>query len=136
MAEVKRKSIEQARAKYAWKCAEEGGAPKEGEKPKPAFEKYKSHAREFPMLVLTSGLINAVAFAREKGGVGKANEGDKAWEKVYKHTENWLKGECGTNYFGENSIMKGLLDTNDHQKMRLLTNETISLFTWIKRFVS
>jgi CRISPR type III-B/RAMP module-associated protein Cmr5 len=131
--QIIRKSIEQNRAKWAWEYAKES-KPEEG-KPETALQKkYKSHVREFPMLVLTCGLVNAVAFAHEK------SEGDKGWELISKHLEKWLKTDSGQTVFslGNQKLLLALLDIspNDAQKMRYLTNETISLFTWLKRFVS
>lgn len=124
--EVKRKSIGQNRAKCAWEYAE--ASKTQGDKIK---DKYKSHVREFPMLVHTCGLVNAVAFAKEKSD-------DKGWAMLYEHLENWLKKDCGANHLGEKGLLPALLDIkpDDTQKMRRLTNETISLFTWLKRFVS
>ena len=131
--QIIRKSIEQNRAKYAWQYAQES-KPEEG-KPETALQKkYKSHVREFPMLVLTCGLVNAVAFANEKG------EGDKGWKLIYEHLEKWLKTDSGQNTLDldNNKLLPALLTIppNDTQKLRYLTNETISLFTWLKRFVS
>ena len=126
-AQVIRKSIDQNRAKYAWEYAEES-------KSKAFKEKYKSHVREFPMLVLTCGLVNAVAFANEKG------ESDGGWKLLYGHLEKWLKIDSGQTVlnFDSNGLLPALLTITptDIQKMRFLANETISLFTWLKRFVS
>lgn len=123
-----RKSIEQNRAKIAWEYAE---VSKKKDAP---TDKYKSHVREFPMLVLTSGLVNAVAFANEK------STGDKGWKLLYEHLEQWLKKDSGQNIleFEDKGLLAALLTVspNDAQKIRALTNETISLFTWLKRFVS
>jgi CRISPR type III-B/RAMP module-associated protein Cmr5 len=133
MATNQRKSVEQKRAKWAWEYAKES-KPEEG-KPETALQKkYKSHVREFPMLILTCGLINAVAFANEKG------ESDEGWKLLYEHLEKWLKTDSEQTAFslGNKKLLPALLDIspNDVQKMRYLTNETISLFTWLKRFVS
>jgi CRISPR type III-B/RAMP module-associated protein Cmr5 len=136
--EVKRKSIEQQRAKYAWNYVQESEPPKDPKQKSAVFDKYKSHVREFPMLVLTCGLVNAVAFAYEKGGIKNGGDGDKGWKLVYQHLENWLKKDCGVNHIGDKRLLHGLLDipADNLQKMRFLTNETIALFSWIKRFVS
>jgi CRISPR type III-B/RAMP module-associated protein Cmr5 len=127
--EVKRKSIQQNRAKHAWTYAEESKS--KGDKLK---DKYKSHVREFPMLVLTSGLVNAVAFAREKGA------SDSGWKLIYEHLGKWLRTDSEQTMFSfeEKELIHALLtiSTSDSSQMRFLTNETISLFTWLKRFVS
>jgi CRISPR type III-B/RAMP module-associated protein Cmr5 len=133
--EIKRKSISQNRAKFAWEYAEES---KRETKLK---EKYKSHVREFPMLVLTSGLINAIAFAYEKGGVGgKESDGDKGWKLLYNHLEKWLKTDNDQRllFSNEGTLIAILLaiPPNDMASIRAISNETISLFTWLKRFVA
>lgn len=128
--EIKRKAISQERAKYAWLYAQ---ASKTDDK---IAEKYKSHVREFPMLVLTNGLINAVAFAYEKGGIGKSEDsGDKGWKLIYNHLEKWLKDDSAMNLIQADGLIQELLKC-EPDRLRVLSNETISLFTWLKRFVS
>lgn len=128
--EIKRKAISQERAKYAWLYAQ---ASKTDNK---IAEKYKSHVREFPMLVLTNGLVNAVAFAYEKGNIGRSRtSGDIGWELVYNHLERWLKDDCGMNLIQADGLIQELLKC-EPDRLRMLSNETISLFTWLKRFVS
>lgn len=128
--EIKRKAISQERAKYAWLYAQESKTDNK------VAEKYKSHVREFPMLVLTNGLINAVAFAYEKGNIGRSRtSGDIGWELVYNHLERWLKDDCGMNLIQSDGLIKELLKC-EPDRLRILSNETISLFTWLKRFVS
>ena len=134
--EIRRKSIEQNRAKFAWEYAEkskESGAP---------TDKYKSHVREFPMLILSCGLVNAVSFAYEKGKIsGKEGEGDKGWKMLYQHLEKWFKTDSENkvlDFSADEGLLKRVLriPSSDIQMMRNVTNETISLFTWLKRFVS
>jgi CRISPR type III-B/RAMP module-associated protein Cmr5 len=127
--ENKRRSIEQKRAKYAWECAERS------RKNKAVTEKYKSHVREFPMLVSTCGLVNAVAFAWEK-------RKDEGWNHLYKDLSNWLREHSGQKILvipaDDNGLMSALLVIRPDQirTLRYMTNETIALFTWMKRFVS
>jgi CRISPR type III-B/RAMP module-associated protein Cmr5 len=132
---IKRKSISQNRAKFAWDYAEES------KKETKLKEKYKSHVREFPMLVLTSGLVNAVAFAYEKGAVGgKDSDGDKGWKLLYHHLESWLKTDNDQRLlsFSDKTLIAALLviPSDDMNTIRAISNETISLFTWLKRFVA
>ncbi|MDI9870618.1 type III-B CRISPR module-associated protein Cmr5 [Flectobacillus roseus] len=128
--EIKRKAIAQERAKFAWECT------KSGKENNSVAEKYKSHVREFPMLILSNGLINAVAFVYDKGGIGKGDEsGDKGWKLIYTHLEQWLKDDCGMNLIQTDGLIQELLKC-ETDRLRIITNETISLFTWLKRFVS
>jgi CRISPR type III-B/RAMP module-associated protein Cmr5 len=127
---VIRKDFEKLKAKKAWDYKEAASS---------CADKYKSHVREFPMLVLTSGLLNAVAFAYEKGEVaGKDTEGDKGWKLIYKHTEDWFKNHTNILTIQEQGLLKCLLDVSDTDShtIRVATNEVIALFTWLKRFVS
>lgn len=133
--EVKRKSIEMDRADKAWEFAIEG----KREAPK----KYPSHVKEFPMLILTNGLLNAVAFAYEKGKVNNDEGGDKGWELIYQQIGNWLGND---NEYGllsnelddvDNELMTALINLKqDAPKLRLVTTEIIALLTWLKRFVA
>lgn len=131
---VKRKSIEMDRADKAWEFAMKGkqDAPK----------KYSSHVKEFPMLILTNGLLNAVAFAYEKGKVNNDENGDKGWELIYQQIGNWLgadneSGLLKTEFDTNNELMTVLLAIKqDATKLRLVTTEIIALFTWLKRFVA
>lgn len=128
--ETTRISMNQTRAKKAWEYANSTEIKNKKE--------YRSYVRKFPMLVLNSGLVNAVAFAYEKGKVG--DNTNKTWAVIYKQLSVWLSEDCGKPllYVNNNELMKSLLDLNntDASKIRALTNETIVLFTWLKRFVT
>jgi CRISPR type III-B/RAMP module-associated protein Cmr5 len=122
-------SNDQVRAKKAWDFSQADGAK--------ANKEYRSYVREFPMLVHNSGLVNAVAFAYEKGKV--ANNGTNAWAILYKQLSEWLSKECGHPIpLKNNSLLETLLNLSnqDSPTFRRLTHETIILFTWLKRFVS
>ncbi len=123
-------SNNQTRAQKAWEYANANGA--KGDK------EYRSYVREFPMLVLNSGLVNAVAFAYEKGKVSTG--GKKAWAVIYEQLAKWLGNDCGRSLLDcqDGKLIEALIkiENTNAQQMRLLTNETIILFTWLKRFVS
>lgn len=134
----KRKSIEMDRADSAWKFAEESKklAKKGSKEYRGVDEKYASHAKEFPMLILTHGLLNAVAFAYDK------KKNDEGWKLIYEHISQWL-GEGKENrllsneFSSKKCLMPILLNLRDDTtKLRLITNEIISLFIWLKRFVA
>jgi CRISPR type III-B/RAMP module-associated protein Cmr5 len=128
--ENKRRSIAQKRAKYAWDCAVNS------RKNNGTAEKYKSHVREFPMLVSTCGLVNAVAFAWEK------KSKDDGWKQLYHDLSIWFREQSGQKVLpipaDDKGLISALLDIKPHEikKLRYLTNESIALFTWLKRFVS
>lgn len=129
---VIRKDFEKKKAKEAWDY-------KEKAKTANALDKYKSHVRTFPMLVLTSGLLNAVAFAYEKGDVaGSDKDGDKGWKLIYQHTADWFENHTDILTVKNGKLLECLLNLSetDSHTIRVATNEVIALFTWLKRFVS
>ena len=110
------RGIEQKRADYAYECAIEGSTcakPKE----------YKSYVKKLPMLVKTNGLGAAFAFVFSKGKDGNT------YELIYGQTAEWIK----TKYPFTGDFSKFLITQNSNE-YRAITNEVISLFTWLRRF--
>ena len=127
---VIRKDFEKLKAKKAWDY--KNGASS-------CAKEYKSHVREFPMLVLTSGLLNAVAFAYEKGGIANNYDGEQGWVHVYKNVADWFENQNkGIINVQNGNLLETILaipETDSHT-IRVASNEVIALFTWLKRFVS
>lgn len=124
-------SIEQARAAFAWKCAE--GKTKE----------YGRQINKVPTYLKTNGLLNTMAFFYSKPGEGKGD--------VLKDICRWLTGDKADSYDIFPLIEKGKLpegDTLEKQVLNYLldiqtsnarfiiqcTAEILALMNWSRRF--
>ena len=87
-------------------------------------KEYKSYAKKLPSLVLTNGLAATVAFACEKGG---------AWDLLVKNISCWLVKK---KFFADKDGLKEYLCSLYSDDYRIVTNEVLSLFEWVRRFAS
>ena len=113
------KILEQGRAEYAYKCADEG---------KQYGSDYKSYAKKVPMLIKTNGVGATMAFVFSKSK-GKEND---AWGLIYKQTKKWLEDRklIETNTKDLSKLLCGI----PSPQYRAITNEVLALFTWLRRF--
>lgn len=110
------RGIEQKRADYAYKCAQEGS---QCSKPK----EFKSYAKKLPMLVRSNGLGPAFAFVFSK------IKPNNTYELLYNQTSKWINTKHAfTGDFSEFII------TRDSTEYRAITQEIISFYTWLRRF--
>ena len=143
------KGIEQKRADYAYKCAKDEGKPICVDKEKAvkpfgvdyyADKQYKAYVKKIPMFVKTNGLGATFAFVLSKRtkekdvkGVkiqpGQSGNPKNAYDLIYKQTAEWIYNKYPfTVDFSEFII------TQNSNEYRAITNEVISLFTWLRRF--
>ncbi|MBP7139355.1 MAG: type III-B CRISPR module-associated protein Cmr5 [Caldisericia bacterium] len=123
MGESKNK-IEAGRADYAYICAEDGV--------KSNSKEYKSYVKNIPMLIKTNGLAATFAFMFSKGGTYKT---------IYEQVEKWLKDkECiikdifTKQEYSEAKTMIKKLTLMNSSDYKVITNEVMALFTWLRRF--
>jgi CRISPR-associated protein Cmr5 len=104
-------------------------------------KKYKSRAKDFPAMVMTNGLLQALSFLMSK----KDDEGCK-W--VSEHIINWIKyaitegwiQKPGDAYTADNMDNIARLiewlssDEIDVSSYIAVTNEVLSFTPWLKRF--
>jgi len=115
-----RNNIEQKRAEAAYEFAIR--ANKQG-------NNYDSNAKKLPMYILTNGLVNTLAFTYSK----------KDWKQLYEDITIWFKdkdpqGLIKSKFVNDNSLIEVVISLNDLE-LRQVTNETLALFTWLRRFV-
>ena len=140
------KTLEQGRAKFAYECAEAGkNICSKCEISNEWYEddKYKSYVQKFPMLIKTNGLGSALAFyaskrQKEKNGEksGTKKNRKNAYDLIYNQITEWLKAEPKgllSDRLGNDDLIKVLIDL-DSADYRVVTNEVLSFFTWLKRF--
>lgn len=124
-----RKTLEQGRASFAYRCAENGSQITKS-------KEYKSYVQKIPMHIKTNGLGATFAFIKAKSSTDKDKAG-YAYHLIYKQTADWLKQE-------PKGLMAGRLNNNhdlvnviinlDSPEYRAVTNEVLALFAWLKRF--
>lgn len=138
------RGIEQKRADYAYKCALEArnskDAPLQIGNDFYKSKNYKSYAKKIPMLVKSNGLGASFAFILSKKAKEKRVDNQNlppgvqrnpknAYDLIYKQTAEWINSKYPfTGDFSEFII------TQNSNEYRTITNEVISLFTWLRRF--
>jgi len=114
--------LENGRAEFAFKCAEEGANLSKK-------KEYKSYVKKIPMLIKTNGFGATIAFIFSK----MKNNKDDTYNLIYKQITDWFKDERNPFKFEINELAKDICIINS-QEYRAITTETLALFTWIRRF--
>lgn len=91
-------------------------------------KKYGSLARKVPMLVLTNGLGQTLAFLRAKG---KNDRGDEH-NVLFCHLSKWTMSQVVPNP-GNQNLLDWVLG-NDSAAYRRATTEALAYLVWLKRF--
>jgi len=115
------KSLDQERAAYAWKCVQ--GQTKE----------YKNLAKSLPALVMSNGLMQALAFLKAKENQGHHTTlGAQivAWTMTDKKPDPPRDGSAFKNGFP--TIMESLHGMSSG-KYRRATEETLEILKWIRQ---
>jgi len=121
------KSVEQGRADFAYKCAEEGsGIIKSKE--------YRSYVKKLPTLIKTNGLAPAYAFVNSKKS-NDMNKGGYAYKLIYEQTTEWLNRETKelVNITKEDDLVAKIIKM-DSLEYRATTIEILAFLNWLKRF--
>ena len=124
------KNIDQERAKYAYVKVK--GVVENYSDLK---EKYSSKAVNFPSMILTNGLPQALLFL-----FSNENADDKSYRILLSHIRDWFADSsadqlrlytCST---PTNEAFVAHVIEMDAPTLRLITTETISVANWLKRF--
>jgi CRISPR type III-B/RAMP module-associated protein Cmr5 len=129
------KSIAQARAKFAWECA---NVNKNGD--------YESLVGKIPTYIKTNGLLNTLAFLYS--GSKDKNDNVTAKGKVLKNIREWLThseyGLISQSINNDELLMKHLTNSYNPPKpeneqvtakdLIQCTTEVLALFNWLRRF--
>ncbi len=122
------KSIAQARAKFAWECAD-----KQGNKDN---KEYGSVVNKIPTYIKTNGLLNTLAFLySKKSGSGKQGEvlaNIHTWLTDKKNKYHLLPDTLNT----DAKLLEHLTDPTKVTARDLIqcTTEVLALFNWLRRF--
>ncbi|WP_027003423.1 type III-B CRISPR module-associated protein Cmr5 [Hugenholtzia roseola] len=113
-----RLNIEQQRAKFAF-----------DHRTSKLSSNYDAMVKKLPAYVQTNGFVYAMAFLAEKDkGVFET-----IWKWHCNSSENTMKLPA-LNGISKGNFLPVLINLED-EKIRLITMETLALFTWLRRFV-
>jgi len=120
------RTLEQERAQQAWACVQEVT-----NKPQEFKKKYGSLARKVPMLVLTNGLGQTLAFLKAKGKNNPADE----HTVLFRHLSSWVLSQVASSTTASNGdlLLQWVLQ-NDSAAYRRATMEALAFLAWLKRF--
>ncbi|MFQ5456191.1 MAG: type III-B CRISPR module-associated protein Cmr5 [Nitrospirota bacterium] len=116
-------SREQERAKKAWDMVNNISNK--------AIERYASLAKSAPVMILTNGLGQTLAFF-----ISKSN-GKNEYSLLYDHLDKWLS--VNVPWTQNEEISDNLIERVIHgnsQNYRMATEEALAFLSWIKRFAT
>lgn len=125
--ESNRSKLEQGRAAFAYKCAEEGA--KLNKK-----KEYKAYVKRMPMYIKSNGLGAAMAFGFSKGSKGGKIDESNAWGLLHQHIEHWLKEDEKELIDFQDNRLASELTRVDSPVYRAVTVEVIAFLSWLRRF--
>jgi len=116
------KSREQERAKKAWELVNEVPANK--------IKEYASLSKSAPVMILTNGLGQTLAFIISKSKT-------KEYSLLYNHLTVWLSHNVV--WTQNDDISDDLIERVIHEKSqgyRMATEEALAFLAWVKRFAT
>lgn len=115
-------SKEQKRAKKAWDLV--------NSVPSSAIDNYASLVKSAPVMILTNGLGQTLAFA-----ISKAK--NKEYKLLYDHLNEWLSENViwSKNEDIDDSLIERVINEKA-QGYRMATEEALAFLAWVKRFAT
>lgn len=116
-------SKEQERAKKAWDLV--------SSIKRDHIEDYASLAKSAPVMILTNGLGQTLAFFISKG------KGNQQYSLMYEHLNAWLSDKVV--WSKNEDIDDNLIERVIHEKSqgyRMATEEALAFLAWVKRFAT
>jgi CRISPR-associated protein Cmr5 len=114
---------EQERAKEAWNLVNSVSHT--------IIDRYAAVAKSAPIMILTNGLGQTLAFF-----ISKSKEGNE-YSLLYNHLSNWLNRNIpwsSNEDIGDDLIEK--ITNEDSKIYRMVTEEALAFLSWIKRFAT
>ncbi|ROL57223.1 type III-B CRISPR module-associated protein Cmr5 [Bacteroidetes/Chlorobi group bacterium Naka2016] len=119
--------LENGRAEFAYKCAEEA-IKRLNEKRK---KEYRSYTRKIPMMVLSNGLGQTLVFIK-----AKSNDGN-VYELIYDQITRYFKESYAPSRVkmpsNENELIKWVISC-DSTTYRYITQDLLAFLNWLRRF--
>jgi len=117
-----RQTIEQERAKKAWEFVNEVN-----KNPDDKIKKeYRSYALKTPILILTNGLGQTLAFIKSK-----IKDKENAESIFYRNLQEWLNTKI--QWDNSRELVENVISIGSEQ-YRLATMESLAFLNWLKRF--
>lgn len=113
-------SNEQKRARQAWELVKSV--------PDSIIKEYSSLAKSSPVMILTNGLGQTLAFFISK------SKGKNEYSLLYNHLDQWLSKNV---VWSKSNTAKELIErviNEPSQGYRMVTEESLAFLSWIKRF--
>jgi CRISPR-associated protein Cmr5 len=121
-----RRSLEQDRAKTAWKFISDYKAAHKTNKDEQG--KMRSLALGAPAEIQMIGLGQTLAFWRAKA----RKDSEKHHKDFYEAVSAWVKGRI--NWSGNDSLLEWIINSASTSDYRRATSETLSFIKWLKYF--
>jgi len=116
-------TLEQKRAKDAWKCAGEG--IQSGEKD------YVNLAKGLPALIMNSGLMQVMAFLEEKGG----KEKQRHYRLLAEQMRRWLHIRFEPMDVDFEKFMEAMMNA-DSSFFQAVTTEAMAWLRWLRQMAA
>lgn len=117
-------SIEQERAQHAMKQVSDVLGLSDSVK-----KKFKAYANSLPAMIQSTGLGQALAFAKVKAN-GKGDEA-AAWNAMYKALDNWMQSR---KIWSERDDTLSVLVAGNQHQYQLAQAEAFAYLVWLKQF--
>lgn len=89
-------------------------------------KEYKSYVRKIPSMILTNGVGPTIAFIFSKSGT---------YGDIYEQIENYLKSDVPLKFnLNKNEKLIDRITRLNSTEYKLLTEEVLELFSWLKKF--
>ncbi len=127
--------LEKGRAHFAYKCVENVIS----ELSKEELSNYRAYAEKIPVMILTNGLGQTLAFIKAK--MNNKEEGSSSTKKgsaykiLYEQITEYLKSEIPAHIrMDEEEDLVEWVVSCDVKKYRFITQEILAFMNWLKRF--
>jgi CRISPR-associated protein Cmr5 len=129
----KQRSLEQERAKAAWKCVDAVKKDGKNNKGNSFAKEYGQLAKSAPADIQTNGLGQTLAFWRAKGfEEGKPKNGDNEHAHLLDDVSRWVKGQI--KWESDLALLDWITQKATTDEYRRATAEAIAFLQWLKRF--
>jgi len=118
-------TLEQKRAQHAWQCAEDAQQNIGRFDKKANYSDYVNDAKGLPALIMNSGLMQVMAFLKQKGG---------RHELLMNHLLDWLGKQLKTPKAFE-AFMEEMMQSNSH-KYQQVTTEAFAWLRWLRQMAA
>lgn len=138
--------LERGRAKFAYKCAQEGKEIKSKQQIDGEYyqdDKYASYVKKIPQMILSNGLGQTLAFIvskkqkqKEKEKPGSEKNPKNAYDLIYHQLIKYMKSSSSSRiqmHENKNDLLEWIVSCNSID-YRYTTQELLAFLNWLRRF--